>query len=193
MIVATRRVVLLAVLAVLGSLPILSAEESPPVRSVEIDKITLSVPEAWKQQQPSNNLRLAQFAIDAVEGDMEGAELVIFPPFGGTAEANIERWIGQFDAEGREVKMTQGEAPQGSYVFVDLAGTYKKPDGPPVLQKFKPAPGFRMYGVIFKHTAGGNYFFKLTGPDQTVSAAQAAFRKSFGADAEKEQEYKLDQ
>jgi hypothetical protein len=169
------------------------AEDAAKTTEVKVDKLTLAVPEAWKQEKPASTLRLAQFSIPAVEGDKEASELAIFPPFGGTAEANITRWVGQFEAEGREVKMTQGESPQGKYIVVDLKGTYKKPEGPPVLQKTKPAPGYRMYGVIFSAKDGGNYFFKLTGPEKTVTAQADALRTSFGAKAADENEYKAEQ
>ncbi len=158
---------------------------------VAVDKLKFSVPKTWKQAEVTNNLRLAQFVIPAAEGDKEAGELVISGPFGGTAEANIQRWIDQFEAEGRTVKMTKGTSPQGDYVYVDLSGTYKKPDGPPILRKTIAAPGSRMHGVMLTLKGGGNYFFKLTGPDKTVAAQGDAFRASFGAKAADEKEYKL--
>ena len=160
---------------------------------VAVESITLKVPGDWKQEKPTSSLRKAQFSIPAAEGDKENAELAIFPPLGGTPEANIVRWIGQFQDDGREAKMTQGESAQGKYIFVDVKGTYKKPIGPPVAQKSEPAPGYRMYGVIFTANEGGNYFFKLTGPDKTVEAQKDALRTSFGGKAEGETEYKLEQ
>jgi gluconolactonase len=89
--------------------------------------------------------------------------------------------------------MSQGETAQGKYILVDLKGTYLKPDVPPVLRKTKPAPGSRMYGVIFSANEGGNYFFKLTGLEKTVTAQADALRASFGAKAADEKEYKLEQ
>lgn len=169
------------------------ADDAAKTSEVKVDKLTLKVPANWKQEEPSNNLRLAQFSIAAVEGDKDAAELVISPPIGGTAEANITRWVGQFESDGREVKMSQGEAAQGKYIVVDLKGTYLKPDGPPVLRKTKPTPGSRMYGVIFSAKEGGNYFFKLTGPEKTVTAQADALRTSFGAKAADEKEFKLEQ
>jgi len=166
-----------------------SAYAEDETREVKAGDLTLKVPKDWKQQQPSNKLRLAQFTIEAAEGDEEGAELVVFPPFGGTIAQNVERWIGQFESEGRSVKMTEGKTDQGSYVFVDLAGTYKKPDGPPFLRKTIAAPGYRMLAVILSSDSGGNYFLKVTGPDKTVKASEDALRASFGADAEKEKAY----
>ena len=63
------------------------------LKEVEAGDMKLSVPDTWKQQPPSNRLRLAQFAIPAAEGDKVGAELVITPPIGGTRDANIKNII----------------------------------------------------------------------------------------------------
>lgn len=165
-----------------------AAEET---REVKAQELTLQVPKDWKQQQVSNNLRLAQFAIDPAEGDEEPAELVVFPPFGGTVSENVKRWIEQFQGDDRRVTMKQGEVEQGKYVLVDLSGTYNRPDGPPILRKTKATPGYRMIAVMLTSKAGGNYFLKLTGPEKTVEKALDAFRKSFGADASKEEDYQL--
>lgn len=159
---------------------------------VTIDKLKFSLPKSWTQEQPSNSLRLAQFSIPAVKGDAEPTELVISPPIGGSAKANIERWIGQFESTGRSMKMTKGSSPQGDYVFVELSGTYKKSDGPPILGKTKAVPGYRMQAVMLTVKGGGNYFLKLTGPDKTVAAQSDAFRAAFGAKAADETEYKLE-
>jgi len=165
------------------------------VKEVEAGDLKLSVPETWKQQQPSNNLRLAQFAIPAVEGDTAPAELVISPPIGGTREANITRWVDQFEAEGRELVMSQGKCPQGDYVLVQLSGTYKRSIGPPILRKTEAAPGYRMHGVMLSVAkdgkAVGNYFLKLTGPAKTVTANDDALRASIAADQSKEEKYDL--
>jgi gluconolactonase len=178
--------------AALASLTSSANADDAKTHEVAVESIKLQVPESWKSEKPTSSLRKAQFAIPAVEGDKEGAELAIFPPLGGTPEANIVRWIGQFEADGREVKMTKGESEQGTYIFVDATGTYKKPVGPPIAQKTTPMAGYRMYGVIFTAKEGGNYFFKLTGPDKTVEAQKDALRTSFGGKAADEQEYKLE-
>jgi gluconolactonase len=59
-----------------------------------------------------------------------------------------------------------------------------------VLQKSTPVPGYRAQNVMLTLKGGGNYFFKLTGPDKTVAAQSEAFRTSFGAKAADEKEYK---
>lgn len=169
------------------ALPSLGVAED--TKEVEAGPLKLQVPGTWKQNEPSSSLRLAEFEIPAVEGDAEPGELSAFGPFGGTVEANVSRWIGQFDAEGRTVKMSQGSGTQGKYVFVDIKGTFKKPVGPPVQGRTQPTPGYQMSAVMVIIEGQGNFFLKLTGPEKTVAAAGADFRKSIGGDAEKEEPY----
>jgi len=184
-----------AILLISGPAQSEDAAPAAATREVEAGDLKLTVPSTWKQQQPSNNLRLAQFQLPAVEGDKDPAELVISPPIGGTREANITRWVDQFEADGRELVMSQGKCAQGEYVLVKLTGTYKKPIGPPILRKSEPAPGYAMYGVMLSVTkdgkAAGNYFLKLTGPAKTVAASEDALRASITADKAAETEYKL--
>ncbi len=170
-----------------------AASDAPADQTVkvELEGITLEVPASWEKQKPSSNLRLGQFAIPAAAGDPEGAELAVFPPFGGSVRQNVDRWIQQFEPQEREMKATQGECPQGKYVFIELTGTYKKPVGPPFLQQTEPAPGYKMLGVILSAKNGGNFFLKLTGPKNTVAQAAEAFRKSFGAQADQETRYEF--
>lgn len=168
-------------------------ETKTKTETVKVKDLTLDVPTTWDQQPPSNNLRLAQFVIPAAKGDKEPAELVVssFGGGGGGVEANVKRWIGQFQEDGRKSKVTLGESEQGKYVLVELAGTYNKPDGPPFLRKTIPQPGSRMIGVILQIPNEGVYFLKTTGYDKTVAAAVDDIRAAFGADAESEKELEL--
>jgi gluconolactonase len=181
-----------------------AAEEKPtpwpPAGAVEekIKSLVLHVPKTWKREEPKNNLRLAEFSIPAAEGDKDPVELTVssFTGGGGGVTANVDRWIGQFQSTGRKVKVVGGEGHQGTYVLVDLEGTYNMPDGPPILQKTKPLPNARMLGVILgirskeetevdgkKETVENFavYFIKMPGSKKTVTANEEAFRLAFGA------------
>lgn len=167
------------------------------IKTVEVEirgGLKLNVPENWKQSKPSSRLRLAQFAIPKMKGDSEDGELALFNfGAGGGAKANIDRWVGQFQATEREVKVKEGMLETGRYFFVEISGIYNKPIGPPIARQTKAAPGSRMLGVILGIEDKGIYFFKMTGPDKTVAAQASALKKSFGADAKKEKEVKLDE
>jgi gluconolactonase len=167
---------------------------SGKTKMVKAGGITLTVPEAWKEKEPSSNFRAAEIEVPAAGDDKSPGELVVFnfgAGGGGGVQANVDRWIGQFDAEGRKVKVWKGKASQGEYTLVDLTGTYKKPIGPPIQMKSKPMPGWRVLGVVLQ-AEGGPYFIKLDGPDKTINAAATDFRTSFGGNAKDEKEVKSD-
>lgn len=164
------------------------------LKEVEIKAIKLKVPGNWKQEEPSNNLRLSQFKIPAAEGDKPVTELVIssFGGDGGGVDQNFKRWTDQFVPEGRKVKMTSGECKQGKYYVSDVTGTYLQSSGGPFAGgKKTPMPGYRSLSVVLAVPDTGVYFLRLTGPEKTVTAAAESFRKSFDADAEKEKPYEM--
>jgi len=169
------------------------ADEKGKDAQVKVKDITLVVPTGWKQQKPSNRLRLAQFQIPAAKGDKTAAELVIssFGFGGGGAQANIDRWVKQFQPQGRKQKITTGDCKHGKYIVVEVSGTYNKPDGPPFLRKTKPVPGSRVVSVMLNVKGKGVYFLKMAGLDKTVAANAAVLRKAFGADASKEKPFAL--
>ncbi len=165
------------------------------VETVEVkaSDLTLSVPKTWKQQQPSNNLRLAQFVVPAAKEGGEAAELVISGPFGGSASKNIQRWMGQFQKDDRQVKMTKGESKQGKYILVDMTGTYNRSIGPPFRRQTEAVENFRVINVMLAAPKGrtGSYFLKLTGEKETVAAVAEQVRTIFGANIKDEKTYEF--
>ena len=160
--------------------------------TVRFRDLTLKVPPDWEQEEPNSRLRLGQFRIPAAKDDKADAELAIFSfGAGGGIDSNIRRWVGQFQPEQRKLQITSGKSEQGQYFLVDLSGTYNQPVGPPIQRMTKPVPGTRMLSVILVIEEKGVYFLKLVGPQETVGPRVAAFRESFGGDADQEKEYKL--
>ena len=130
--------------------------------------------------------------IPASEGDKPVTELVIssFGGDGGGVDQNFKRWVDQFTADGRKVKSTTGECPQGKYHVSDISGTYLQSSGGPFAGgKKTPMPEYRSISVVLAVANEGTYFIRLTGPEKTVTAAADAFRKSFDGDASKETAY----
>jgi gluconolactonase len=161
-------------------------------KKVEAKDITLNIPESWKQKPQGSQMRVAEFEVPPVGDDKEPGEYAVFF-FGkggaGGVDANIERWVGQLDAEGRKVKIFTGDSTLGKYTLVDLTGVYNKSIGPPVAGKKKRLPGWRVINVVIEAEAGP-YFLKLDGPDKTIASVEKEFRASFGGkkDSEKEQD-----
>ncbi len=100
------------------------------------------------------------------------------PGQGGSIEANIDRWEGQFKAPGgkpapaKVAKITIHGLP---VTTVDVSGEYSGMAGPtataPVL-----VTGYRLLGAIVEGP-GGNIFIKFTGPVKTVAASQPKFQQ----------------
>jgi gluconolactonase len=171
----------------------LAKREKAPAktRTVKARDLTLKVPEDWKQKQPGSSMRVAELEVPPAGEDKEPGEFVVFW-FGergaGGAQENIKRWVGQFEEEGRKMKIVSGEAASGKYTLVDLTGAYKKPVGPPIAGKSKRMADWRVLNVYIE-TDAGPYYLKLDGPQKTVAAVENDFRATFGGkkDSEKEQ------
>jgi gluconolactonase len=163
-------------------------------KKVTAGDITLSVPEGWKQKPQVRDPRVAEIEVPPAGDDKEPGEYAVFffgRQQGGSVQANVERWVGQVDAEGRKVKIVTGESTLGKYTLVDLTGTYNKSIGPPIAGKKKPLPGWRVVNV-FIETESGPYFLKLDGPQKTIASVESEFRASFGAKKETEKEQAAD-
>ena len=179
-----------AALAVLAGSAIADDKPLEKKNAVKLKSLTLNIPESWEESKSSSNMRLGTYSIPAAEGKEEKGELAIynFGPGGGSVDDNLERWVGQFAADGREVRLTKGSANDHEYYIADISGTYNMPIGPPIRQQTKASPGYRMLGVILL-LKDGVYFLKMTGEDETIKAQADALRASFGGDVEKEEEY----
>ena len=162
-------------------------------KAVKLKDLTLQLPRAWSESDIKNSMRLATYDIPAAAGDKEKGELAIstFPGGGGGIDANLARWVEQFDGKGRMTAIRKGKAGENEYYVADISGTYNKSVGPPILRKTQPAPGYRMLGVIVVLKNEEVYFLKLTGPDATVKAQADALRKTFGGNSASEENYEL--
>lgn len=136
--------------------------------------LTWGIPKRWTVA-PDRPMRVATYAIPAAEGDALGGECGVFyfgPDQGGMVDANIDRWVGQFEPTSGPDKSTK--AVNGMTVtLVQIAGAYLNPSGP-MMQAGEKKEGYRLIGAI---VAGpqGSVFFKATGPAKTIGAAEAEF------------------
>ena len=126
-------------------------------------------------------MRAANYVIPAAAGDSIDGELAVYyfgPGQGGGVEANIRRWIAQFQAPGggpadalakRSSKTVNGI----EVTILHLTGTYMvKPF--PMAPKATPTPGYRMLAAIAQGT-DAPIFFKLTAPKKTADSVEADF------------------
>lgn len=167
-------------------------EKKPATKEVKAGDVALKVPEGWTQKPKSGGPRVVEFEIPPAGEDKTPGEFVLYF-FGkdgaGGVQPNVERWIGQFEKEGRKVRTVTGESANGKYTLVDLTGTFNKPIGPPIARKTKTLPDWRVINVAIE-TDGGPYYLKVDGPEKTMSAIEGDLRAAFGGKKETEKPQK---
>jgi hypothetical protein len=147
-------------------------------------RIVLTAPESWVRKTPRVRFIDHEFAVPAAKGDMQDGRVTVMGA-GGSIEANIDRWIGQFkQPDGSETKNRVPEADRKQKIagfeveMIDLSGTYHDMPAP-----FDPSSkavdhaDYRMLAAIVVAPKLGNYFIKFYGPKQTVADHAEEFRK----------------
>ena len=152
-------------------------------RQKDLGPFTLEAPSGWIEQTPRSRMRRAQFALPRESGDSEDGELTVFyfgMGQGGSTEANISRWIGQVSqpdgsSSRDKAKISQSKVSGFPMTEVDVSGTLKASTMPGVSQR--PArPGYRLLGAVLE-SPQGPWFFKLVGPQKTISRWADSFRQ----------------
>jgi len=158
------------------------AEDKPDaVITLAEGKVVFKTPKEWVRKKPSSRIVEHEFETPAVEGDKLPGRVTAMGA-GGSVEANIDRWIGQFSQpDGKSTKdktVIQKLKVAGQEVhFVDIPGIYKDQAGGP----FSATPAvmrenYRMLGAIVVTAKEGNYFVKYYGPKATVTANEKFFK-----------------
>ena len=141
--------------------------------------LEFETPSTWISETPSSSMRLAQYRLPRVEGDPEDAELAVFyfGGQGGSVQANVDRWIGQFsNPDGSPVtnpRVSERETSGVPLTLVDVGGTYHQAQGPMMAQT-TAKENYRMLAAVAQGP-GGPTFFKLTGPQPTVDHFEESF------------------
>jgi hypothetical protein len=148
-------------------------------------RLQFVAPSEWKARAAASSMRVAEFVVPRVPDDPEDADVIVyfFGGSGGSVDANIERWVGQFKtAQGGPVAPpTRRSSRIGALQVtqIDVSGVYVaeiKPGSPERYNK----PNFRMRAAVVE-TARGPYFVKFTGPSATVARASASFDAFLGS------------
>jgi hypothetical protein len=135
-----------------------------------------TVPASWKPEA-QRPMRLATYTV------APGGECGVYffgAGQGGSVDANLDRWIGQFEqADGKAsraaAKIVKRAIHGLQVTTVDVSGAYTGMGGP-TTQPGPAMPGYRMLGAIVEGPQG-SIFIKFTGPAKTIAANQAAFDK----------------
>jgi hypothetical protein len=125
-------------------------------------------------------MRLAEYAIPRAQGDAADGELVLYyfgQGQGGSVEANLDRWYGQFhqpdgSSSKDKARVEKREVSGLKATLVEVAGRYVS-QGMATGMRDYDEPGWRMVAAIVE-TGKGPFFFKAVGPEKTILEARAA-------------------
>jgi hypothetical protein len=132
-------------------------------------------PTNWTPLSPSTPMRLAEWRV------RERSEVAIFffgPGQGGSAEANVDRWMGQFeqpDGASTRDRSKRSETRVGDLKVtrVDITGTYVASVRPGRSER-RNEPDYRMIAAVIEGP-GGPWFIRFLGPREEVSREEVAF------------------
>ncbi len=140
-------------------------------------------PSSWKPEA-QRPMRLATYMVPPGVGDHESDECGVYyfgPGQGGSVDANLDRWIGQFlQADGKPsrtaAKLDRRSIRGLEVTTVEVSGAYTRMGGPMAQSGSAPKSGYLLLGAIVE-TSRGSIFFKFTGPEKTVAENQRSFEK----------------
>jgi len=154
-----------------GIAPLLAQTPPPQPVAFRIGSVRFDRPEGWNYSRPADGVRAAQ-----LEKKSAGSALLVtftrFPPgSGGTVQANVDRWAGQFLRTDAPAKVQTPGDTALPLTLVRLAGTMKGgvPGGP-----LKDSPDTLLLGAILE-APDGLVVVKLSGPRATVSREEKTF------------------
>lgn len=116
-------------------------------------------------------------AVTYAVGDAECVVYFFGQGQGGSVEANIARWGGQFTRNGSPApsKIARRTVHGLAVTTMDVTGVYAGMGGP-TMSPQTPQADFRMLAAIVENPSG-NLFVKFTGPVKTVTANEPKFEQ----------------
>lgn len=154
-----------------GIAPLLAQTPPPQPVAFRIGTVRFDRPEGWSYSRPEDGVRAAQ-----LEKKSSGAPLRItftrFPPgSGGTVQANVDRWIGQFLGTDSPAEVQTPADAALALTLVKITGVMRggTPGGPA-----KDSPDTLLLGAILQ-APDGLVVVKLSGPKAAVSREEKIF------------------
>ena len=150
------------------------------IAAAQKSELKFRVPAGWVEEERTSSMRVAQYRLPRAPGDSEDASLVLYyfgQGQGGSATANVDRWISQMQqADGSAAKGTKDERQLANglkVTTVDVSGTYVA-ESAPGSGVFNNKPNYRLHAAVVE-TPNGSYFVKLVGPAKTVTQWNDSF------------------
>src|SRR6185436_1836522 len=140
----------------------LFAADAP--KTFSVSEFTFTRPADWEWVPSTSAMRKAELKVESKD-KKEKAEVIFFhfgESNGGGTQANVDRWLGQFQEPKDKLRSKVEEVTVGNrkITHVEAEGTYMSglPGGPK-----KPMPNSMLIGAILESDQG-NVFVRLTGP-----------------------------
>ena len=127
----------------------------------------------WKKAENSGMMTKAVLNWPVEGGAPIEAKFYDFGGPSGGIEANISRWLSQFEGK-PEVKQEELTFGSTKVILLTASGTYL--DGAPMSPTKTPRPDYTLCGAILAGDQS-NVFIKMTGPKAAMAKAQADFKK----------------
>lgn len=152
-----------------------SPGDGPVMRKLQaVNGIVYRLPQRWIAEAPSNQMRLAQIRVPALQGSgADDALLTVTGNIGGTIDENLARWAGQFVSveEGPYVqKVRVGRLTMHTLFAI---GTFNA--AMPGAPAGEPVADTSMRAAIVEGGPAGPVFFKLVGPRSTVEGRKTGW------------------
>lgn len=148
------------------------AEEAKPIT---ISGITFKPGASWISKEATSSMRAAELEIkpDGAEAPLTAVFYYFGPGQGGSVEANVERWLGQFEGDpAKETK--EHKFDDKTVTIIHAKGTYLESMGGPFAGPKTPREGWAMLGAIVPG-ADAYVYIKLTGKEKDVAAIAEQF------------------
>jgi len=165
-------------------MPILVAASLALLLQAPAAALKYDMPEGWTSRPPSSKMRVAEFVLPRVAGDVEDATLVVtfFGGQGGSVQANYDRWLTQMaQPDGRASKDVAKTSVLKTHdltvSIMDLPGTFVAETAPGSTERYHK-PGFHLTGAVIEGK-GGPFFVRLVGPEKTVAKWDASVQTFF--------------
>ena len=152
--------------------------------SVAKGALNFMAPSSWEKTKPRSFVVEYEIAIPKSKDEADDAangRLTIMGA-GGSVQANIDRWYGQYSQpDGSKTadvaKVTESEVGDCKITWVDMSGTLMdKPGGPMAGGKVVERENYRTLAAIIQAGEVGQYFVKVCGPKKTITENEPAFK-----------------
>ena len=145
-----------------------------PMGTTQDPGVAWQTPARWIEE-PATGMRLATYVIPAPASGGEAARCAVYyfgPGQGGGTDANIERWIGEFE-DPAAPERRESEVRGFKVSRVEVTGTYLA-HADPTQDSSRPSRDWTLVGAIVEGPNGA-LFFKLTGPSRSAAPAAKEF------------------